>query len=253
MRVSGLTLGSQRKVAHKTHIRSAKLPPSCTRKTLVPASEFATVGRRPADKDSNNRENEMSRMSDLDLMVREGERTSTDFIRRGFDARTARAMACLARKCPCSTPDGVPFLRAKSAGITFIRNFALRITLTAAQSCRFAKKSRAPRGYHPRGALRCATSVPALHLVLLLAIAGRYDRAIPQAHVLFARGETREATGATRLIPHSIASSLLLHGLAPVSLLTLPLLYGRMRILLSTISAFQRKSSLKYPAPQPIQ
>ncbi len=50
----------------------------------------------------------MSRMSDLDLMVREGERTSTDFIRRGFDARTARAMACLARKCPCSTPDEEP-------------------------------------------------------------------------------------------------------------------------------------------------
>lgn len=35
----------------------------------------------------------MSRMSDLDLMVREGERTAEDFIGRGFDARTARAMA----------------------------------------------------------------------------------------------------------------------------------------------------------------
>lgn len=35
----------------------------------------------------------MSRMSDLDLMVREGERTAEDFMGRGFDARTARAMA----------------------------------------------------------------------------------------------------------------------------------------------------------------
>ena len=35
----------------------------------------------------------MSRMSDLDLMVREGERTAEDFIKRGIDARTARAMA----------------------------------------------------------------------------------------------------------------------------------------------------------------
>jgi hypothetical protein len=35
----------------------------------------------------------MSKMSDLDLMVREGDRTAEDFIARGIDARTARAMA----------------------------------------------------------------------------------------------------------------------------------------------------------------
>jgi hypothetical protein len=34
----------------------------------------------------------MSAMSDLDLMIREGERTAEDFIKRGVDARTARAM-----------------------------------------------------------------------------------------------------------------------------------------------------------------
>lgn len=37
----------------------------------------------------------MSKMSDLDLMVREGERTATDFINRGIDNRTARAMAAV--------------------------------------------------------------------------------------------------------------------------------------------------------------
>jgi isoaspartyl peptidase/L-asparaginase-like protein (Ntn-hydrolase superfamily) len=37
----------------------------------------------------------MSRMSDLDLMVQDGERTAEDFIARGFDARTARAMAAV--------------------------------------------------------------------------------------------------------------------------------------------------------------
>ena len=39
----------------------------------------------------------MSKMSDLDLMVREGERTAVDFIRRGYDARTARAMAAVVK------------------------------------------------------------------------------------------------------------------------------------------------------------
>lgn len=37
----------------------------------------------------------MSKMSDLDLMVRNGERTAEDFIKRGYDARTARAMAAV--------------------------------------------------------------------------------------------------------------------------------------------------------------
>lgn len=47
----------------------------------------------------------MSRMSDLDLMVRDGERTAEDFIGRGFDARTARAMADVVKASnvePCS-------------------------------------------------------------------------------------------------------------------------------------------------------
>lgn len=35
----------------------------------------------------------MSKMSDLDLMVREGERTAEDFEARGFDPETAEAMA----------------------------------------------------------------------------------------------------------------------------------------------------------------
>ena len=42
----------------------------------------------------------MSVMSDLDLMVRDGERTAEDFIGRGFDARTARAMADLVAALP---------------------------------------------------------------------------------------------------------------------------------------------------------
>jgi len=49
----------------------------------------------------------MSRMSDLDLMVREGERTAEDFIGRGFDARTARAMAEVVEALePKPEPDG---------------------------------------------------------------------------------------------------------------------------------------------------
>jgi hypothetical protein len=47
-------------------------------------------------------------MSDLDLMVREGERTAEDFIGRGFDARTARAMAAVveASNLPEPEPEG---------------------------------------------------------------------------------------------------------------------------------------------------
>lgn len=37
----------------------------------------------------------MSKMSDLDLMVRNGERTAEDFMWWGYDARTARAMAAV--------------------------------------------------------------------------------------------------------------------------------------------------------------
>ncbi len=37
----------------------------------------------------------MSVMSDLDLMVREGERTAADFEARGFDPETAEAMASI--------------------------------------------------------------------------------------------------------------------------------------------------------------
>lgn len=50
----------------------------------------------------------MSRMSDLDLMVREGERTAEDFIARGVDARTARAMADVvsASNLPDPEPEG---------------------------------------------------------------------------------------------------------------------------------------------------
>jgi hypothetical protein len=50
----------------------------------------------------------MSTMSDLDLMVQDGERTAEDFIARGFDARTARAMAAVveASNVPEPEPDG---------------------------------------------------------------------------------------------------------------------------------------------------
>jgi hypothetical protein len=49
----------------------------------------------------------MSKMSDLDLMVRDGERTAEDFLARGFDARTARAMAAVveASNLPDPEPD----------------------------------------------------------------------------------------------------------------------------------------------------
>ena len=51
----------------------------------------------------------MSRMSDLDLMVREGERTAEDFIARGFDARTARAMADVVKAADVTPePEGAP-------------------------------------------------------------------------------------------------------------------------------------------------
>jgi hypothetical protein len=48
----------------------------------------------------------MSKMSDLDLMVREGERTAEDFIGRGFDARTARAMEAVVKAS--NVPDADP-------------------------------------------------------------------------------------------------------------------------------------------------
>ena len=48
----------------------------------------------------------MSKMSDLDLMVREGERTAEDFIRRGYDARTARAMADVVEASNNVVPEG---------------------------------------------------------------------------------------------------------------------------------------------------
>ena len=50
----------------------------------------------------------MSRMSDLDLLVREGDRTAEDFIKRGIDARTARAMADVvkASNVPEPEPEG---------------------------------------------------------------------------------------------------------------------------------------------------
>jgi hypothetical protein len=47
----------------------------------------------------------MSRMSDLDLMVRDGCKTALDFIRRGYDARTARAMAEFVSGCPWEIRD----------------------------------------------------------------------------------------------------------------------------------------------------
>lgn len=49
----------------------------------------------------------MGKMSDLDLMVREGERTSGDFIKRGFDARTARAMAAVVEASNVEPVDAV--------------------------------------------------------------------------------------------------------------------------------------------------
>ena len=39
----------------------------------------------------------MSKMSDLDLMVRLGDRTAEDFMARGYDARTARAMEAVVK------------------------------------------------------------------------------------------------------------------------------------------------------------
>ena len=49
----------------------------------------------------------MSRMSDLDLMVREGARTAGDFIKRGYDARTARAMAAVVEASNVEPVDAV--------------------------------------------------------------------------------------------------------------------------------------------------
>jgi hypothetical protein len=48
----------------------------------------------------------MSKMSDLDLMVRDGARTSEDFIGRGIDARTARAMAAVVEASVVVEPEG---------------------------------------------------------------------------------------------------------------------------------------------------
>lgn len=53
------------------------------------------------------RETQMSRMSDLDLMVREGDRTSEDFMARGIDARTARAMADVVEASNVDEPEPV--------------------------------------------------------------------------------------------------------------------------------------------------
>ncbi len=50
----------------------------------------------------------MSRMSDLDLMVRDGERTAEDFIARGIDARTARAMADVVKASNVPEPEPEP-------------------------------------------------------------------------------------------------------------------------------------------------
>jgi hypothetical protein len=49
----------------------------------------------------------MSKMSDLDLMVREGDRTAEDFIKRGIDARTARAMADVVKASNVEPVDSV--------------------------------------------------------------------------------------------------------------------------------------------------
>ena len=49
----------------------------------------------------------MSKMSDLDLMVREGDRTAEDFIKRGIDARTARAMAAVVEASNVEPVDAV--------------------------------------------------------------------------------------------------------------------------------------------------
>ncbi len=50
----------------------------------------------------------MGKMSELDIMVREGDRTSEDFMARGFDARTARAMEDVvkASNVPDPEPEG---------------------------------------------------------------------------------------------------------------------------------------------------
>jgi hypothetical protein len=59
-------------------------------------------------------------MSDLDLMVRDGERTASDFEARGFDPETAEAMAEVVRRAggePEPGSDSDAFAREYRRGV----------------------------------------------------------------------------------------------------------------------------------------